>query len=48
MVKRVLAIALALSFLGLAIIVPNAPAKRRCPRGFEDVNNICIPKPQHP
>ncbi len=44
MVKRVLAMALALTFLGLLSAAPDAQAKRRCPRGQEDINNICVPK----
>ena len=44
MVKKVLALTLALAFLGLNLMATDAQAKRRCPPGFEDVNNVCVPK----
>jgi len=44
MVKKVLAAFLLLSFLGVVATGSDALAKRRCPRGQEDVNNICVPK----
>lgn len=44
MVKRILAIALTLSVLGVLASAPDAQAKRRCPRGYDDVNNVCVPK----
>ena len=44
MVKKVLALALLLSFLGLNLMATNAQAKRRCPSGQEDINNVCVPK----
>jgi len=44
--KKVVAAVIALSILGLGLLtaVPDASAKRRCPPGFEDVNNVCAPK----
>ena len=44
MVKKALALALATAFLGLNLMASDAVAKRRCPAGFDDVNNICVPK----
>ena len=44
MVKKVLALALLLSFLGLNLMATDAQAKRRCPQGQEDINNVCVPK----
>ena len=44
MIQRMLAAALALSFIGLLAMAPDAEAKRRCPRGQDDVNNVCVPK----
>jgi hypothetical protein len=34
---------LTLSMFALLATAP-ASAKRRCPRGQEDVNNVCLPK----
>lgn len=46
MLKKSLMAVLALSFLaGVLAVVPDANASRRCPRGQEDVNNVCVPKP---
>ena len=44
--KKVFAAVVALSILGLGLltVVPDASAKRRCPPGYEDVNNVCVPK----
>ena len=45
MVKKVLALALLLSFFGASFIATDAQAKRRCPRGFDDNGtNVCVPK----
>ena len=44
MVKKVLALTLALAFLGLNLMATDAQAKRRCQAGYEDVNNVCVPK----
>ena len=45
MVKKVLALALLLSFLGLNLMATDAQASRRCPRGQDDNGtNICTPK----
>lgn len=44
MVKRILAAFLALSFLGV-MFAGSALADRRCPRGQEDIDNVCFPEP---
>ncbi len=44
MMKKVLAAFLMLSFFGVVATGSDALAKRRCPPGQEDVNNICVPK----
>lgn len=41
MIRRLIAVALALSFLGLLTVASDAEAKRRCPRGQEDIGNVC-------
>lgn len=41
--KSILAL-VALSILGLTAISLDAQA-RRCPKGYDDVNNICVLKP---
>jgi len=45
MFKKVLAVALGLSLAAaLTTLVPSAEAKgRKCPRGQEDVGNVCVP-----
>lgn len=43
MVKRILAAFLALSFLGVMFAPSDVLAKRRCPRGQEDIDNVCVP-----
>lgn len=43
MAKKVLAAVLALSFLGV-MFAGAADAHRRCPRGQEDINNVCVPE----
>ncbi len=46
MLKKTMLAVLALSFLaGTLAVVPDAVAKRRCPPGQEDINNVCVPKP---
>lgn len=51
MTKKVLAAAIAMALLGFATLsfAPDAEARkgRRCPRGFEDVNDVCVPAPNH-
>ena len=45
MVKKVLALALLLSFFGLNLMATDALAKRRCPPGTDDNGtNVCVPK----
>ena len=44
MVNKIFAAVLALSLFGLAI-VSDVSAKRRCPRGQVDINNVCVSKP---
>jgi hypothetical protein len=44
MIKKMIAAVLTLSFVGLLAMAPDAEAKRRCPRGQDDVNNVCMPK----
>jgi len=29
------------------IAAPHADAARRCPRGQEDINNVCVPSPDN-
>lgn len=52
MMKKAFAALTAVAILGIAMltVVPDAEARkgRRCPRGFEDVNNVCVPAPNHP
>ncbi|MBI3780029.1 MAG: hypothetical protein HY278_03075 [candidate division NC10 bacterium] len=45
MVKKIAAMLLALSFIGLLAMSSDALAKRRCPPGTDDNGtNICVPK----
>jgi hypothetical protein len=46
MVKKALALALAMGFLSLNLLATDAVAKRRCPKGFDDdvTKNVCVPK----
>ena len=45
MLKKMLLVALAFSFLGLLAVAPDALAKRRCPPGTDDNGtNVCVPK----
>jgi hypothetical protein len=45
MVKKALALALAVAFLGLNLLATDAQAKRRCPPGTDDNGtNVCVPK----
>ena len=46
MAKKIMAMALAVAFLSLAALAPDAVAKRRCPRGTDDdvIRNVCTPK----
>jgi len=41
--KKLLAAVMALSFLTV-MFAGSADAKRRCPRGQEDVGDVCVPK----
>src|SRR5256885_13577054 len=43
MAKKLLAAVMALSFLTV-MFAGSADAKRRCPRGQEDVGDVCVPK----
>jgi len=43
MAKKIMAMVLALSFLGV-MFAGSALAERRCPRGQEDINNVCVPE----
>ena len=45
MLKKSILALVALSILGLTTISQDALAKRRCPVGQEDINNVCTPKP---
>jgi hypothetical protein len=47
MLKRIFAVTMLVSMLGAAYAADTASAKRRCPRGYEDVNNVCVPVPGH-
>jgi hypothetical protein len=44
MANKIWATVLALSLFGLFAMVTDASAKRRCPRGQEDINNVCVPR----
>ena len=45
MVKKILALALLLSFFGASLIATDAQAKRRCSPGTDDNGtNVCVPK----
>lgn len=44
MLKRIFAVTMLVSILGAA---SAADAKRRCPRGYEDINNVCVKVPGH-
>jgi hypothetical protein len=47
MLKKTIAAGLLLSLLAIATLGDSAEAKRRCPRGQEDINDICVPAPRH-
>ncbi len=38
---------LLLSLATVATLVDAVDAKRRCPRGYEDVNDVCVPAAKH-
>jgi hypothetical protein len=42
MLKKTIAASLLLSVVAVAAFANQADAKRRCPRGYEDVNNVCV------
>jgi hypothetical protein len=48
MLKKTIATTLLLSLVVVAALADSVDAKRRCPRGFEDINDICVPAPNHP
>jgi hypothetical protein len=37
-------LSLGLLIMALLTMIPDASAKRRCPPGQEDSNNVCVPK----
>jgi hypothetical protein len=47
MLKKTIATALLLSLVAVATLGDTADAKRRCPRGYEDINDVCVPAPQN-
>lgn len=47
MLKKTLVACSLLAILGVMAIAPSAEAKRRCPRGYEDINNVCVKVPGH-
>src|SRR3989442_2495097 len=47
MAKKLLAAVMALSFLTV-MFACSADANRRCPRGQEDVGDVCVPKEYSP
>ena len=42
MANKIFAAVLALSLLTLTLV--SDVSARRCPRGFDDINNVCVPK----
>lgn len=42
MLKKTIAASLLLSVVAVAAFANQADAKRRCPRGYEDINNVCV------
>jgi hypothetical protein len=46
-IRKFVAGALLASAVIAPVAVPHADAARRCPRGQEDVNNICVPAPDN-
>jgi hypothetical protein len=47
MLKRTLVASFLLSLVAVATLVDAADAKRRCPRGYEDINDVCVIVPGH-
>lgn len=47
MLKRAIIAGSLLAVLTVMNLATSAEAKRRCPRGYEDVNNVCIKVPGH-
>ncbi len=47
MLKKTLVAGLLLSLVAIATLGDSADAKRRCPRGFEDINDVCVPSRLH-
>lgn len=43
MLNKTVAVGLLFAILALATFSDSADAKRRCPRGSEDVHDVCIP-----
>lgn len=44
MFKKMLAVVLGLSLVGLTMLAPSAEAKgRKCPRGQVDIADVCVP-----
>jgi hypothetical protein len=48
MSKKTILAGLLLSLVAVATLVDSVDAKRRCPRGYEDINDVCVPAPNHP
>jgi hypothetical protein len=48
MLKKTIVAGLLLSLVAVATLADSVDAKRRCPRGYEDVNDVCVPAPNHP
>jgi hypothetical protein len=42
MLKKTIAASLLLSMIAVTALASQADAKRRCPRGYEDINNVCV------
>jgi hypothetical protein len=47
MLKKTIVAGLLLSLVAVATLVDSVDAKRRCPRGYEDVNDICVRTSRH-
>ncbi len=48
MLKKTIFAGLLLSLVAVATLSDSVDAKRRCPPGYEDVNDVCVPAPNHP
>jgi hypothetical protein len=40
--KQIAALGLLATLVTVNVLAGSADAKRRCPRGYEDINNVCV------